>query len=207
MNQQLSIVRLDGGGRSGPYIPFILRWIISSQQQPVMRWLLGSEEAVRILTEEWLKRQTSQLWSGRASLTMINGEPFGGFIGLPAAVQQLCFRADMVALLSGVSIDRRAAYATKIREAYFTFPPLAPNAYVLSQLGIGPEFRGRGLGHYVIDSFLNQGRAEGFRQFQLNVLADNKPAVQLYASAGFVVEREFLAGAGQFQYFCMVSKC
>ena len=203
MTPQLSTLRLDGTPENEKFIPAIMCWMPSADQ-PFLTWLHGSEEAARAIIEERLRRQTSQAWLGRLSLALINSEPFGGFVGLSGAVQQRCFLADLVALLSGVDMERRVAFAKKIREAFSVFPPIPPDAYFLSRMGISPEYRGRGLGSYVVGSFLEQGRAEGFNHFQLHVFAENEPAVRLYRSSGFVVEREFLLGEGRFRYFRMV---
>jgi ribosomal protein S18 acetylase RimI-like enzyme len=206
MNQQLSTLRLDGAAGSEVFIPTIMRWIIDAEQ-PFAGWLYRSEEIVRLITEERIKRPTSEIWLGRMSLTQLNGDPFGGFVGLTATSLQCCFAADVMALLSREPKERRVTRAIELREALSSWPPVAENTYYLSHLGISPEFRGRGLGRYVIDSFLQQGRAEGFKRFQLNVLAENEPAVRVYGSVGFVVEHEFLVGEGRFRYFCMVSEC
>ena len=71
-------------------------------------------------------------------------------------------------------------------------------------MGLDPDFRGRGLGRSIVDAFLAQGQAEGFRDYQLNVFAENHPAVRLYRAAGFQVYSEFSVGAGQFRYYCMM---
>jgi ribosomal protein S18 acetylase RimI-like enzyme len=203
---QLSTVRLDGSAGSEVFIPIIMHWIIDAEQ-PFAGWRYGSNEIVRVITEERIKRRTSEIWLGRVSLTMVNGDPFGGFVALTAAGLQRCFAADAMALLGREPTERRPLQAIELREEFSSWPPVAQNTYYLSHLGINPEFRGRGLGRYIVASFLEQGRAESFKRFQLNVFAENEPAVRLYTSVGFVVEREFLAGGGQFRYFCMVFEC
>lgn len=205
-NQQLSTQRLDATAGNEIFIPAIMSWIIEAGQ-PFAGWLYGSDEIVRITTAERIKRRTSEIWLGRTSLTLVNGDPFGGFVALTAADLQRCFAADAMALIGRESTGRSGMRAIELRKAFSSWPPVAQNTYYLSHLGISPEFRGRGLGRYVTDSFLRQGSAEGFNRFQLNVLAENEPAVRLYGSAGFVVEHEFIVGEGRYRYFCMVSEC
>jgi len=59
--------------------------------------------------------------------------------------------------------------------------------YVLT---VGPEFQGRGLGKTLLGAGLMSLRRKGVLRAELFVDADNAPALALYASMGFTVQRE-----------------
>jgi RimJ/RimL family protein N-acetyltransferase len=55
-------------------------------------------------------------------------------------------------------------------------------------MGIVPAHRGRGLGLRLINAALKQARDTGFVRIELDVRADNSPAIVLYSKVGFVTE-------------------
>ena len=55
-------------------------------------------------------------------------------------------------------------------------------------MGLLPEWRGRGLGQRLLEATLAQARRSGFKRIELDVYADNLPAIALYEKAGFVRE-------------------
>jgi len=55
-------------------------------------------------------------------------------------------------------------------------------------LGVHPDWQGRGIGRALLRSALAWADGVGLSRVELNVLAHNHRAVQLYKSAGFVVE-------------------
>jgi RimJ/RimL family protein N-acetyltransferase len=57
-----------------------------------------------------------------------------------------------------------------------------------------PELRGRGLGRRLLEAAVATTRREGALKLELEVFTDNEPALELYRSAGFVVE-DVRAGA------------
>ncbi len=57
------------------------------------------------------------------------------------------------------------------------------------ELLVGAAFRGSGVGGALLDAAIDRVRTGGvLRKLSLAVMADNDPAVRLYASRGFVVE-------------------
>jgi RimJ/RimL family protein N-acetyltransferase len=57
-----------------------------------------------------------------------------------------------------------------------------------------PRLRGRGLGRRLLDAAVATARREGALKLELEVFTDNEPALELYRSAGFVIE-DVRAGA------------
>jgi ribosomal protein S18 acetylase RimI-like enzyme len=58
-------------------------------------------------------------------------------------------------------------------------------------LDVAPGHRRRGLGRMLMEQALRAIRAKGYRVASLDVDRDNAPAIALYASLGFAVERAF----------------
>ena len=56
-----------------------------------------------------------------------------------------------------------------------------------------PEWRGQGVGHRMMEAFLEQARLAGIRSVALEVWGENQPARRVYERAGFGVVREFVA--------------
>jgi len=54
-------------------------------------------------------------------------------------------------------------------------------------LAIDPERRGRGLGRILLDSCIDQARQRGYSEIRLEVSNSNRPALHLYAQAGFEI--------------------
>jgi ribosomal-protein-alanine N-acetyltransferase len=70
-------------------------------------------------------------------------------------------------------------------------------------MGVAPDARGTGLGTTLVQAYLEEGRAEGYRRFRLDVSAANRGAIRLYERAGFRVERESSAAQGVLRYLSM----
>ncbi|MFO1217126.1 MAG: GNAT family N-acetyltransferase [Burkholderiaceae bacterium] len=52
-------------------------------------------------------------------------------------------------------------------------------------MGVLPEFRGRGLGRAVLNACIAKAWTNGLERVDLEVRADNSPAIQLYTALGF----------------------
>lgn len=68
-----------------------------------------------------------------------------------------------------------------------TIQGLGPTPLVgaIQNVGVLPQFRGFGLGRALVLKALWGYHARGFRRVQLQVTADNEPALELYRSIGF----------------------
>ncbi len=77
---------------------------------------------------------------------------------------------------------------------------LPSNSHVLEIQGLAvtPAYQGHGFGRRLLAAAIEEARARGARRLTLRVLAVNRPARELYASAGFEIEgvlrEEFLVG-------------
>lgn len=55
-------------------------------------------------------------------------------------------------------------------------------------MGILPEYRCRGIGRRLLSACLEKARRKGISRVELEVRADNAPAIHLYESCGFIRE-------------------
>jgi ribosomal protein S18 acetylase RimI-like enzyme len=69
-----------------------------------------------------------------------------------------------------------------------------------SDLALAAEYRGQGVGRALMEQMLEEARARKLARLQLEVLTNNTPALQLYQSLGFVIERELTDYSGPLQY-------
>jgi ribosomal protein S18 acetylase RimI-like enzyme len=69
-------------------------------------------------------------------------------------------------------------------------PPTGRQLYYIAHLGVAPEWRGQGLGVWMTQHLLDQGRQQGFATAALDVSARNPRAQALYERLGFRVTRE-----------------
>lgn len=59
------------------------------------------------------------------------------------------------------------------------------DTYTISDIVLYKDYRGRGIGRKALDRILSMMAADGVRNVNLNVHADNKRALRLYESLGF----------------------
>jgi ribosomal protein S18 acetylase RimI-like enzyme len=57
-------------------------------------------------------------------------------------------------------------------------------------VGVGLPHRGKGIGEALMRAAIEQARARGLREFWLEVLTPNEPAIRLYEKLGFVTVRD-----------------
>ena len=63
-------------------------------------------------------------------------------------------------------------------------PVVHADGYYVHALKVKPEFRGKRVGCYLIDGAIKRAKEQGYKRFQLNVLAIN-PAVGFSRAVGF----------------------
>ena len=62
----------------------------------------------------------------------------------------------------------------------------------LAAMAIVPEFRHKGIGRWLMETILQQGHQRGDRVWTLEVIEENKSALQLYQRAGFKAHRRLI---------------
>jgi len=114
-----------------------------------------------------------------------------GFAGPNFAV----FKASLAGLAPGliargeVAYDELAGLTTRARKASYLNAAIPDDVYYVHALSALPEHRGRGVGKALLSAAMGRARTAGYRELQLDVLADN-PAVGFYQAAGLEVLSE-----------------
>jgi ribosomal protein S18 acetylase RimI-like enzyme len=67
---------------------------------------------------------------------------------------------------------------------------LMPGDFYISNIVVGSEHRGQGVGSFLLDTLKEQAKREGFKRLWLYVSHDNGVAIRLYEKMGFRVGRK-----------------
>jgi ribosomal protein S18 acetylase RimI-like enzyme len=188
------------------WIPQILPWVAQAGD-PYYRWFfegIGLGGRPESILADWMRRRSSEVSVERAVLLVTHDCAVGGFIALGAPDLQACRRADTMAALQAAGRDGRSLLAERIRQSQELFAPVAEDESYLSKLWVASRFRRAGHGIRILREYLRTGMAQGFRRFRLDVWAQNRPAVELYLAAGFVVLRESSNDRAGMTYLSMV---
>jgi [ribosomal protein S18]-alanine N-acetyltransferase len=69
----------------------------------------------------------------------------------------------------------------------FILDLIGPDDAEILTIGVAPDARRRGWARALISDLAKRARQRGARRVLLEVAADNKPAISLYSSAGFIL--------------------
>ena len=177
-------------------------WVLAAGSPYFLELFGGEEPAIRAL-QLWMRRPSSEVSIGRGQILMEGSDIAGGFIALAGPELKLARKADALALWKTVPASELRALIRRMANGANLFSPVADDEYYLSKLGLNEEFRGRGLGSALIMRYLQEGRMRGYSHYSLEVLSQNDPAVRLYKSAGFQIDRQLQSRDGRFRYFSM----
>lgn len=123
-----------------------------------------------------------------------NGDLIGIEIGF-AGANFYAFKANLaplaVQLIEGglATHDEIAGLVTRARKASYLNAHVPDDVYYLHALSTSPRRRGHGVGKALLQAAITRARAAGFRELQLDVLADN-PAVGFYTAMGLQILAE-----------------
>ena len=180
--------RLNAAQRS--YIPDMLNWIIEAGN-PYFDWLFGDAARTRTVLQARMQSPASELSIGLVTaLIDADGDMLGGFIGIEGADLKRRRREDSMAFLQAASREQRPSLARRMRTSRELFPPVEPDEFYLSKMGVRYDARGNGLGRRLVQHFLAEGMASEPRRFRLDVHAENRRAIRLYESVGFELTQE-----------------
>ncbi len=136
----------------------------------------------------------------RAAATVCVAEEDGaplGFVMITPDISQLFPRAllagagDIVAFVFGAHpVGLARAVVAKFTSGTATIPSVPELVY----LGVSGRARGKGVGGLLMDAAHDAFRAQRIDSYELNVHADNAPAVKLYLGKGLLVVRRYEKG-------------
>jgi ribosomal protein S18 acetylase RimI-like enzyme len=173
-------------------IPEILPWVVQAGD-PYYSWFfrgIGLAGRPDPVLANWMRRRSSEVSVDRAVLLVTGERAVGGFIALGGQDLEVCRRADTLAALQAAGREGRSLVAERIQQGRELFAPVAKDEFYLSKLWVASAFRRAGHGGRLLREYVRTGMAQGFRRFRLDVWAQNRPAVELYRTAGFEVLRE-----------------
>ncbi len=189
------------------FIPEILPWLHEAGN-PYFDWIFGCPKVARESLAARMRKQAAEFSVSRATLLLDDSQPVGGFVALGGTELARCRVADMVALLKEKTNKESADQRARLEAAQQLFPRVAVEEFYLSKVGVNADWRGNGLGRALVLAYVAAGRTAGFQRFRLDVWAENKPAIQLYLSLGFQVDRK-TAGPDDhhLRYLSMTGNC
>lgn len=136
----------------------------------------------------------------RGAATVCLAEEAGialGFVMITPDISQLFGRSllagplDVVAFVFGANpIGLARAVIAKFTSGTATVPAVSELVY----LGVSGAARGKGAGGLLMEAAHDAFRAQRIDSYELNVHADNPPAVKLYLGKGLIVVRRYEKG-------------
>jgi ribosomal protein S18 acetylase RimI-like enzyme len=90
----------------------------------------------------------------------------------------------------GATLEQLQAVGQRSHKNDFQLPYVPPDAYYVMAIAVTEESRRRGIGAQLLNHAFEQARDAGLRVLHLDVLSDNKPAVDLYLRMGMTCMAE-----------------
>lgn len=147
----------------------------------------------RLVAASWPRPET--LFCAACTTAIIeDGDLLGIEIGF-AGPNFYAFKENLAALAQDLMARGEASYEElagvmmRAGKASYLNAHIPDDVYYLHALAAFPRHRGKGLGKALLQAAIARARAEGFRELQLDVLADN-PAVSFYLAMGLSILAE-----------------
>ena len=148
-------------------------------------WLFGGRDAACVQLAQWVRRPSSEVWAGRATLLLRDNVVVGAEISLSGSELAGCRKADSLAVLGAATGAGRARLVGRLAAAAGLFAPVNAEEWYLSKLAVAPGTARQGLGSRLLDASLQTAADAGFWRCRVDVDATNEKAISLYASRGF----------------------
>jgi ribosomal protein S18 acetylase RimI-like enzyme len=154
--------------------------------------LFGSQ--IGALTELifWSRSATSEYSITRATgLMRPDGELAGIVIALGGKDRQQCQKANIQALLKSRDFHERWGQIgyDALRDP---LPSVPADAYYIRILSVAPKWQRHGLGQWLMQIALENGRCACYERFRVDVREDNLPARRFYERFGFKISARAL---------------
>lgn len=147
----------------------------------------------RLVAASW--RAPGTLFSAACVTAATDGDELLGIELGFAGPDFYAFKDGLAALAPGliaqgvVTRDELAGLIKRAGQASYLNAHIPDGVYYLHALSALPEHRGRGVGRALLRAAVERARKAGFRELQLDVLADN-PAVGFYQAMGLSILAE-----------------
>lgn len=176
--------------RFAPLIPLLIR-----ATGPVSyNYQFGTDGLLeKLVAASWVRPDTLFCAACTTAMTE-DGELLGIELGF-AGPNFYTFKSNLAALAPELIQRGEASYEelsglmVRAGKASYLNAHIPDDVYYLHALAAFPQYRGKGIGKVLFQSALDRARAAGFRELQLDVLADN-PAVGFYQAMGLSILAE-----------------
>ncbi|MBP6877742.1 MAG: GNAT family N-acetyltransferase [Phenylobacterium sp.] len=187
---QLAPVDKDQAARFAPLIPALIRATgpVSYDYQFGVDGLLE-----QVVTASWSVPDT--LFCAACTTAVVQGDELLGIELGFAGPNFYAFKANLAGLAPGLMAQGKASYeqysglAARAETASYLNAHIPEDVYYLHALSTPPQHRGKGVGRDLLKAAIGRAKAAGFRELQLDVLADN-PAVGFYQAMGLRILAE-----------------
>lgn len=190
---------LAGEPQAEGFVDEVLPWVREAGC-PYFDWFFGGPQATLESLAEWMRRPSSEVYAGRLTVLLDDDRPIGGFIALTGAELEECRGEDAMAAVRAAGREGLPELRARLAAGKELFAPVGHDDFYLSKIGVLRELRGRRHGTQLLERYLDDGRAQGFRRFRLEVSADNEPALRFYSGFGFEVVNEAASAAAGLAY-------
>jgi len=187
---QLAPVGADQIARFAPLIPGLIRATgpVSYDYQFGVDGLL--EQAV---VASWTTPDT--LFCAACTTAVTQGDELLGIELGFAGPNFYAFKVNLAALAPTLMAQGKASYeqfaglAARAETASYLNAHVPDDVYYLHALSTPPQHRGKGVGRDLLKAAIGRAKAAGYRELQLDVLADN-PAIGFYQAMGLRILAE-----------------
>ena len=196
MSDVLSLRPLASDPDPTAFVGPVLPWLHEAGC-PYFDWFFGGSQAALETLASWMRRPSSEVYVGRLTVLLDDDRPIGGYLALGGAELEACRNQDALAAVKGAGRDGLPELRARLAAGKELFASAGHDDFYLSKIGVLRELRGRRHGTRLLDRYLEDGRAQGYRRFLLEVSSDNDPAIRFYRTSGFeIVSRTTSAAAG-----------
>ena len=187
---QLAPVDEDQAARFAPRIPALIRATgpVSYDYQ-----FGGPDLLEAVVAVSWRTPQT--LFCAACTTAAMDGDELLGIELGFAGPNFYVFKNNLAVLAPGMIARGEIAYeafaglAERAEKASYLNAHVPDHVYYLHALSTPPQHRGKGVGRDLLKAAIGRAKAAGYRELQLDVLADN-PAVAFYQAMGLRIRAE-----------------
>lgn len=176
--------------RFAPLIPQLVR----ATGQVSYDYQFGTDGLLeRLVAASWTRPET--LFCAACTTAIVeDGNLLGIELGF-AGPNFYTFKANLAALAPDLiargeaTYDELAGLMERAGKASYLNAHIPDDVYYLHAIAAFPQYRGKGIGKVLLQAALQRAKAQGCRELQLDVLADN-PAVGFYQAMGLSILAE-----------------
>lgn len=165
--------------------------LIYETELEIFRSILGKDENEAINTIKSLVKAGNNFF-GSEHIHVVSDDD-DGILGILVSFRrdEVSFWKDLKAYSKVLNFNDLLRYIFKgtLIDELLT-ARVAPEDYYISNIAVDPDFRGQGIGTYIVENALKLAEDSGCRKVILNVTLNNERALKFYKRFGFKVKRK-----------------